>query len=91
MSHAAPQSAWVLYRRFIGESLPAGFFDDVFLDDRNQDEEKGEESNEIEEWASLVGTSGESQGGAIDAFDQKRSSSRINCVTSFEIESRMMR
>jgi hypothetical protein len=46
----------------------------VFLDDRDQDQEKGEESNKIEEWASLVGIIGESQRGAIYAFNQKRNS-----------------
>ena len=48
----------------------------MFFFDRNQDQEKGEESNKIEEWAGLVGIIRESQRGAIYASIKKETAKK---------------
>ena len=62
-------SPMVIRRIFAGRT-----FNHVFLNDRNQDQEKRHESNKIEQWPTLVGIIRESQRSVIYAFDQKRDS-----------------
>jgi hypothetical protein len=70
----AGRAAWLVSPTVNRRIFPGRTFDHIFLNDRNQDQKKREESNKIEEWPTLVGIIRESQRGAIYAFNQKRNS-----------------
>jgi hypothetical protein len=59
------------HRRSIDGSLPGELLL-IFLNDRNQDQEKGEEANKIEEWAAFVWIIRESQRSAVYTFNQEK-------------------
>jgi hypothetical protein len=63
------------HRRSIDGSLPGELLL-IFLNDRNQDQEKGEEANKIEEWAAFVWIIRESQRSAVYTFNQEKAKKR---------------
>jgi hypothetical protein len=71
------------HRRSIDGSLPGELLL-IFLNDRNQDQEKGEEANKIEEWAAFVWIIRESQRSAVYTFNQEKQRKKKWSAVSFQ-------